>query len=226
MLKRVALAGVVFLVLCAVAVGIAFAGSDARIAGGVKIAGVDVGGLTPADAERLLSRRYAEFAKHPLVVTAGGRKFLANAGELGVLPDWKAAIARAREHGNGFGPIRGFRRLYLRLTGVEVAAPARAYQPALDLFLAKLARTVDIPHHEAALRLHGLDVSVVPAKTGRALDQRAAARAILASFASFSRAPVPLPFRIDKPRVTTAHIRKIAVNAHTALSAPVRLALG
>src|SRR5439155_8275475 len=141
-------------------------------------------------------------------------------------PDWKAAIARAREHGNGFGPIRGFRRLYLRLTGVEVAAPALAYQPALDLFLAKLARTVDIPHHEAALRLHGLDVSVVPAKTGRALDQRAAARAILASFASFSRAPVALPFRIDKPRVTTAHIRKIAVNAHTALSAPVRLALG
>src|SRR5207253_592666 len=154
MLKRVGLAGIALLVLCAVAVGIAFAGSGARIAGGVTIAGVDVGGLKPADAERLLRRRYAEFARRPLVVTAGGRRFLANAGELGVLPDWKAAIARAREHGTGFGPIRGFRRLYLRLTGVELAAPAHAYQPALDLFLTKVARTVDIPHREAALRLH------------------------------------------------------------------------
>src|SRR5580765_8796174 len=96
MLKRAALAAVVFAIAGAVAVGMAFAGSSARIADGVTIAGVDVGGLDAASAERLLRHRYAVFAKKPLVVTAGSHKFVVNAGNLGVLPDWKAAIAGAQ----------------------------------------------------------------------------------------------------------------------------------
>src|SRR5437868_6094924 len=161
MLKRAALAVAAAAVICAVAVGMAFAGSSGRIAAGVRIAGIDVGGLKPADAERLLQRRYAASAKRPLVVTAGHRRFLASAGNLGIVPDWKAAIAEARQGGDGFGPIRGFRRLYVRVAGTEILAPARAYRPALDVFLARVAHAVDAPHREAALRRHGLGVEVV-----------------------------------------------------------------
>src|SRR4029453_15863886 len=44
-------------------VGLAFAGSSARIADGVAIAGVDVGGLTPGEARALLERRFDEVAR-------------------------------------------------------------------------------------------------------------------------------------------------------------------
>jgi len=226
MLKRAALAGGVLLVASAFAVGMAFAGSTHRLASGVRIAGIDVGGLKPADAERLLQHHYAAFAKRPLVLTAGTRKFEANAGPLGIVPDWQAAIAEAGKQGDGFGPIRGFRRLYVRFAGADVPATAAAYKPALNLFLARIAHEVDLPHQEAALRRSGLRVVVVPAHAGRVLDRPEAARRILAAFASFGTDPVALPFRIDRPRVTTVAMQHVAAQARVALSAPVRLALG
>jgi vancomycin resistance protein YoaR len=226
MLKRAALAAMGLVVAGAFAVGMAFAGSTHQIASGVRIAGVDVGGLKPAEAEQLLRHRYAEFAKRPIVLTAGTRRFEANAGPLGIVPDWQAAIAAASKEGDGFGPIRGFRRLYVRFAGADVSATAAAYEPALNLFLARIAHGVDVPHQEAALRRSGLRVVVVPAHTGRVLDRAEAASRILAAFASFSRAPLVLPFRVDRPRVTTASIEHVAAQARVALSGPVRLALG
>jgi vancomycin resistance protein YoaR len=226
MLKRAALASVGVVISAAFAVGMAFAGSTHRIASGVRIAGIDVGGLKPAEAERLLRHRYAVFATQPIVLTAGARKFEVNAGPLAIQPDWGAAIAEAEKHGGGFGPIRGFRRLYVRFTGVDVAATAAGYKPALNLFLARIAHAVDVPHQEAALRRSGLHVIVVPAHTGRVLDRSDAAKRILAAFASFDREPISLPFRVDRPRVTTATMEHVAAQARIALAAPVRLALG
>jgi vancomycin resistance protein YoaR len=226
MLKRVGLASGGLVLAAVLAMGFAFAGSTSRIASGVKVSGVDVGGLTSDQAERLLRHRYAQFAKRPLVVAAGGRTFRLSAGELGVLPDWQAAIAAARHRGEGFLPIRGFRRLYMRFSGGDVVPRTTAYRPALDLALARIARAVDVPHREAALERHGLDIALVPARRGRVLDRKAAAAAILASFASFDRAALVLPFRTDAPRVTSARLRPVAAKARIALAAPVRLALG
>ena len=56
---RLALAGGSLLVVVLALVGLAFAGSPARLAEGVTIAGVDVGGLTRAEAKRLLEARAA-----------------------------------------------------------------------------------------------------------------------------------------------------------------------
>ena len=44
-------------------VGLAFAGSSVRIADGVQIAGVDVGGLTKSEAQTLLQRRSEEVGR-------------------------------------------------------------------------------------------------------------------------------------------------------------------
>ena len=76
-------------------VGLAFAGSPARIAAGVEIAGVDVGGLTPAEARELLERRFARVERVPVVFTAGGERFPLRATTLSVEADWAAAIETA-----------------------------------------------------------------------------------------------------------------------------------
>src|SRR2546430_10607614 len=54
-------------------VGLGFAGSSDRIAGGVTVDGVDLGGLTHQEAEMLLARRAAATAEVPVVFTAGGK---------------------------------------------------------------------------------------------------------------------------------------------------------
>src|SRR6058998_2469457 len=64
----IAVVGFVVLVLF---LGFAFAGSPARLADGTRIAGIDVGGLSPQDARSLLERRAQRLATVPVSFTAG-----------------------------------------------------------------------------------------------------------------------------------------------------------
>ena len=142
-------------------VGLAFAGSTSRIADGVAIAGVDVGGLTQREAQRLLETRFERVARIPVVFTAGGREYPIKATTLGVEADWATAIESAAREGEGFGPVRGFRRLQARFFGAEIAPPVQVYEAALEFKLAGLSRSIDQRHVEARLVRRGLQVEVV-----------------------------------------------------------------
>jgi vancomycin resistance protein YoaR len=208
-------------------VGLAFAGSPARIAHGVEIAGVEVGGLTPGEARRLLASRFDRVERVPVVFTAGGAEFPIRATTLSVEADWAAAIETAAREGEGFGPIRGFRRLETRFFGAEIAPPVRVYEAALEFKLAQLAREIDQRHVEAKLVRRGLQIEVVAGQPGRRLDQDGAARRIVRALARLERGrPVALPVIVDPVDVTAADLAPAARAARLALSAPVRLRHG
>ena len=218
--------GLAFLLTIFFGLGFAFAGSAGKIAPGVKIDDVDVGGLRPAAAERVLRRRAAQLSERAIAVHIGTKTFRISPSQLGVDPDWHAATREAVSRGNGFGPFRGFRRLFLRLDGSEVAAVPRASQASVDAWLAWVTRHVDSPRRDAALELRGLRPVVVPGRTGRILDKKAAATRVVGALASFERKPLTLPFKLDPPHVTAADLAKAQGQAKIALSAPVRLTLG
>jgi vancomycin resistance protein YoaR len=207
-------------------VGLIFAGSAAKLAPGVQIAGVDVGGLTPRQARALLARRATALANTPVVFRAANRSWKIRPSQLGVTIDVRAAVAAAQKQGEGFGPFRGFRRLDVRFFGADVQPSVRVWRTALDLELARLASEVNRPHRDAAIRLHGLRPAIVPAQTGAVLDRKAAASVLVRALASFDRAPVALPVRTDSPRVTAPQLVRAAAQIRTALSGPVRLRLG
>ena len=112
--------------------GIAFAGSPARLADGVRIAGVDVGGMTPGQAKARLRQKWAALEHVPVSFRAGGDVWRLSPNQLGVRPDWGAAVDDARRQGQGFGPLRGFRRLDVRVFGADVAPPTSVYDTALQ----------------------------------------------------------------------------------------------
>src|SRR5207247_199756 len=143
--------------LAAMALGLAFAGSPSRLAGGVRIAGVDVGGKTPHQARSILERRAGMLASTPVTFRVGSRTWRLEPRHLGIRVDWGAAVDAVRRQGNGFGPLRGFRRLDLRFFGADVAPPTQVYDAALDRKLDQIAAAVNVPHREAALELppHG-----------------------------------------------------------------------
>ena len=58
--------------VCGAVLGFVFAGSPSRIAGGVKIDGVNVGGLTAGQARAKLERRANALAEVPVTFTAAG----------------------------------------------------------------------------------------------------------------------------------------------------------
>ena len=221
------MAAVVALVVAAVAVAIVYAGSSSSLAHGVRIDGVDVGGMSSAQATKALEQRARSTLAKPVAFVAAGHTFEISAANLRLSPDWSAAVAAARDKGDGFGPLRGFRRMKLRVFGGDVVASATYRPAALKAELARIAKTVDRPHREAAVARHGLRIAVVPATTGRVLDRKEAGAAIVAALASLSRgAPVTLPMRADQPRVTGANLASALAQARTAVSAPVVLTLG
>jgi vancomycin resistance protein YoaR len=205
-------------------IGLAFAGSTVRIAEGVHIAGVDVGGLTREEARALLESRFERVERVPVVFTAGGEEYPITATTLGVEADWAAAIDSAAREGEGFGPVRGFRRLQTRFFGAEIVPPTQVYEAALDFKLAGLARAIDQRHVEAKLERRGLNVEVVPGQPGRSLAQDLAAGRIVRALARLERGqPIALPIRVVPAEVTATELAPAAARARLALSAPVRL---
>src|SRR3954452_13908886 len=218
------LAGIAAVV--ALAIGLFFAGSKDKLADGTRIAGIDVGGLTPAQAQRLLEKRSESLADVPVVFTFGSRKFPITPKQLDVRVDWKAAVANAEEHGGGFGFVRGYRRLELEFFPQDLVPPMQAYEPALNYKLDLLAASVNAPHREAKLVRRGLHITIAAGATGRVLDHAAAARLIVRSLASFSSAPVGLPVRVDAPQVTVASLTQKQQLASRIVSGPVSVVAG
>ncbi len=209
-----------------VVVPLFFAGSPSRLAAGTRIAGVDVGGLTPAAATRLLEGRFRAVASRPVVFTAGGRRFRISPSFLGMTVDWAAAVAAARRQGGGPGLVRGYRRIALELFPQDVSPPVRVYDPGVDYELTLLSREVRSPRRDARLVRRGLRITIAAGSSGRELDRSAARALLVSSLASFSREPVALPVVVHAPSVTVASLSSRQRLASRMVAAPVTLTVG
>jgi vancomycin resistance protein YoaR len=209
-----------------VVLGLVFAGSPNRIAAGVRIEGVSVGGLTASQARARLERRAAARAQVPVVFTAAGHVWRLRPVTLGVETDWNTAAKLALNEGDGLGPIRGFRRLGVRVLGANISPPTRVLENALSYELDRMSRVIDRPHRDAALALGRLQAVVVPERTGRVLDREAAGETIVNALAGFERGRIALPVRVDRPKVHAADLAPVAAQVRRALARPVRMKLG
>ena len=216
------------IIATAIVLGFVFAGSSTTLASGVTIDGIDVGGMSAKDARALLQRRSDAVANKPVEFLAGARRYSIRPSDLGVELDWKAAVAAAERQGDGFGPIRGFKRLDVQVFGADVTPPTTVLHGALQYKVGLIAKDVNRAPVNASLVRHGLRIVVQPAQAGRVLDRAAAARTIVKELGALDRssASVELPFRFRSPLVRAAALAGAARQARVALSAPVHLELG
>ncbi|MGZ4411641.1 MAG: VanW family protein, partial [Gaiellaceae bacterium] len=222
-LLRIVALSVIVIAAVVTAVGFAYAGSPDRLATGLRVAGYDVGGLTIVEARRKLEARSASLVDVPVRFVADGRRFTVTPRELDLHVDWAAALARARDRGRGFGPLRGFRRLGVRLFGGDVMPTTSYSGAALSALLRSVGRSIDDPAREPAIRLVGMRPRLVHGQAGLVLDRPAATRGILEALASPTRQTVTLRVRVDTPRVPESALQPVLAQVRTALSAPVRL---
>jgi vancomycin resistance protein YoaR len=213
--------------LVALAVGLVFAGSAARVPAGVEIAGVHVGDMDADAAKAVLERRSRALADVPVLFTASGHTWRVTPSRLGIEVDWGAAVDAALSQGPATAPVRGFYRLGVRIFGADITPQAQAYNAALDYELDRFEQAINRSHREARVVLKGLKPRIVPARSGFILDRDAAAKVVVQALASLQRTPhVDLPVRVDPPSVRAEDLTVAAAQARTALSAPVRLAIG
>jgi vancomycin resistance protein YoaR len=223
---RAVLYSLAALVLALIALGLVYSGSATQIADGVRLAGVDVGGMTAAEAERALEQRASGLGTSPVVFTADGHRWAIQPAKLEVRIDWGEAARRAVAAGDGPIGVRGLERLKIRLFGTDVEPRPDYYEPALRFQVSQMAEEVDVPPRDAAIALRSNGPVVVPAEDGLILDRGEAEQVVLDALAGFERRPVVLPIRREEPEVVASELAPALAQTRTALSAPVLIVHG
>lgn len=171
--KRSVLAFALTLLLVGAAFG-ALVWADARhadrLAAGVTVAGVDVGGLTREQAEQRLSGRVEEPALRAVRVHVAGRTVTLPAARAGVRVGTTAAVTRAWQAGRqGTLLRRGWRIVTGGAVTHDEPMPVTYSHAAVRAFVARLARRVRREPRDAELDLHLTAVRVTPDRAGRRL---------------------------------------------------------
>ena len=179
---------------------------DDVIAKGVRIAGVDVGGMTTGEARRLVQRELQEPLEKPISVVRGKTRFSLSAEDAGVKADVGGMVDEAREASRD-GSI--FSRVARDITGGEEDAqvpPRVTYSTsAVHDLVKRVQGKLNRPARDAEVDFPSLEK--VKEQKGRrvraaALEQRIAQALTVPGVRRRVRAPV----RIIKPTVTQAEL--------------------
>src|SRR5919201_1353023 len=176
--------------------------SAGQILPGVRAAGVDVGGLSPADARRAVSVVVRRRLRLPLTVVAGGRRWATTPWALGVRGQVADAVDRALSISRSVSWVTS---AYDRLAGATVdrsiAVSYAVRRVVVQSFVARVAVAVFDPARNAAMTVRGDRLVAIHPRSGRALAVKASVRDLIAALSS-GRSRVKLPVRGVAPTVT------------------------
>jgi len=161
--------GIFVLGLCAIAYAYDRS-QDTKIADGVTIGGVDVGGLNAEEAERKVRRRLLVPLEHSLKVGYEGHRWKLEGRKLKVHADLEAAVQQAIDASrDGWLPGRVIRYITGGEVDKQVSADITYSQPAVNRFVRHVASEVDRAPQDAGVEASGDSVAVKPAVYGRKL---------------------------------------------------------
>ena len=144
----------------------------ARLAQGIRVGGVDVGGLTEDQAIARVWKRLRPQTMRPVRVRAAGRTFTLSANRAGVRLGLPAALRKARERSReGNFVERGWRAVTGARLEHEVQVRPVVSSEAVSRFVEGIERSVERPAVDAQLTMSLDGVSVSGARTGRALAE-------------------------------------------------------
>lgn len=178
------------------------------IASGVTVAGVNVGGLTEAQAKAKLERRLLDPLQEPIVIKRGTRSWRLTAKEARIAANVQGSVDDAMQRGRDGSFLT---RSWREVTGGSVAAniqPDLTYNDkAVVRLLDRVRRKVDKPAKDASVTFTGSSVAPVASQDGRKLKAAALHREIRAAIVQpdADRTFVART-RSVKPKVTTAEL--------------------
>lgn len=165
-------AGVCALILLLAVGALAWAdkSSSDKIAEGISVGGVDVGGLDRKAAIARLEQQIGSPSRRPVKVKVAGETKRLSADDAGVQVDLAGAVDRAMDEGRkGNFIARGWREITGGAVDADTEAAISVNRRAVDKFVDGIAKDVHRPAVNAELSLQVTDVAVSPDKNGRKL---------------------------------------------------------
>jgi lipoprotein-anchoring transpeptidase ErfK/SrfK len=181
-----------------------------RIAQGIQVNGVDVGGLSVAQAKAKLQRTLLDPLNRPVQVRGGGHRFVLTPRDAAISLDVDGSVERALTASRRGGL---FSRTWRDLRGAAVRENVEAHvnysRAAIRGLVARVAGTIDRPATEAKLDLAGGQVDPQPSRNGIAVRTRWLASKVRRTLLSTGRRDaVRVRTSVVEPKVTTADLAK------------------
>jgi lipoprotein-anchoring transpeptidase ErfK/SrfK len=162
-----------------------------KIADGVTVAGVAVGGMTAEEAAAALT----DFWRRPFVLTLGSRVWTPSAARLGGSTDISAAVTQAL----AAAPLG------------SLTLPVNVNRDALRLYVSRRARETYRPAVNSTVRLKSLRPFVSKGRPGRRVMQGETRTLVRAALKAHGRGPITLPTEVVKQTVTRRNFGPVVV---------------
>ncbi|MFF9803604.1 VanW family protein [Streptomyces coeruleorubidus] len=195
-----------------------------EIDSGTTVRGVEIGGLSRAEAVRKLERHLGTAGARELTVKVGDRTGTVDPRRAGLSFDVGETVDRAARTGaDPLSVIGGFFR-----SGGDIEPVVRLDEDKARAALGGLAKRLDRKVRDGAVTFDDGRVEQVAPRTGYALDVNGAIDPLRSSFLrGDTRSVTPLPARETRPKVTADEVRRaVRAFAEPAVSAPVTLTAG
>jgi lipoprotein-anchoring transpeptidase ErfK/SrfK len=180
------------------------------IAEGVKVNGVPIGGMTPAQAERKLSATLLEPLDRPVKIRYKDRRFTLTQKAAAIGIDIRGsvdkALARSRE-GDMFS--RTWRNLRDKSLNTELAAEVSWNKPAIDKLVKRVRKSIDRTPVDAEVDLSKGQVEPKPSRTGLRVRYNTLAKDVEKTLLDPGNTEtVRVRTRVVEPKVSTEQLAK------------------
>lgn len=216
-------------IIALLAAGVLFYGlrQGAVIYRGVSAAGVDLTGLSEAEARDRLTSAVAERLPAEIEFVAGERRHVVARDSLGVQVDVDATVQRAYDYGRSGNLWRDSRAWVAALLGGhELALDVRLDDPALVATLEEFAPAITRAPHDASFVADGSgSLTVQPGEEGIAINVPATAQQLRKRLGLLSTQPVPVVTVPVEPNVTAQELEAHRERAQAMVAEPLVLTL-
>jgi vancomycin resistance protein YoaR len=178
-----------------------------RILPGVRVASVNLSGLTPAEASARLHEAYDQFASGKVVLLANDKRLTITFQQIARQADVDAMVERAMTVGRAGGPVdRAIANARTAFRGVVLDPQVRFDQDALVRQVQALAAAQHVPPSDATIALAKAGFVVTDSVTGRQADASTVLPSLVQTLARVdtpAEVAVAMPTAELDPAVTT-----------------------
>lgn len=180
------------------------------IADGVTIAGVDVGGMSPAEAQAAVDAEVERRLRQPVRVAYRDRSFVLDPALVDVRTNADALVQAAlAESRQGNFLTRSFRDLAGDGMGADFELEVEYSEEAVGRVVNGIRREIDRPARDAKSAASFAGVRITSSQVGVSVRTGALRKAIVGELVAADGARrVDVPVRTLKPKVTTKELRK------------------
>lgn len=180
-----------------------------RIAPGVDVAGVQVGGLTEREAAERLRRWAREHLTRDFTLEVAGHNWTGSLRDIGVVVNSDAMARDAYSIGRrGNSWNRCLEALRISKSAESVSAPYRFDEKKIRSLVDKIRSVSAVPAKDATISFSGGIRRIIPDAIGTTIDADASLRAIESAVRE-ERTSVALSIVLDHPNVTVSDLQHV-----------------